>query len=54
MGRAVIAPLHCALVEVTDQIRLLPQSKLAHAYGEDAVHEATTAATVLTRNSVPR
>ncbi|GAB7126197.1 CTP synthase [Silvimonas sp. JCM 19000] len=39
VGRAVIAPLHCALVEVTDQIRLLPQSKLAHAYGEDAVHE---------------
>ncbi|KPC49570.1 CTP synthase C-terminal region-related (seleno)protein [Amantichitinum ursilacus] len=38
-GRAVIAPLHCALVEVTDQVRLLPGSRIADAYGEDAVHE---------------
>ncbi len=32
-ARAVIAPLACALVEVTNVLRLVPGSKLAAAYG---------------------
>lgn len=31
--RAVIAPLSCALVEVTDRVRLAPYTRIAEAYG---------------------
>ena len=31
--RAVIAPLSCGLVEVTDSVRLLPYTRIAEAYG---------------------
>jgi CTP synthase (UTP-ammonia lyase) len=37
-ARPVIVPLACALVEVTDKVRLLPGSRIAAAYG---VTEAT-------------
>ena len=38
-GRLVIAPLACALVEVTNTIRLAPGSRVARAYGAVEVSE---------------
>lgn len=37
--RAVVAPLACSLVEVTDTVRLLPGTRIAAAYGADEAHE---------------
>jgi len=36
-GRAVISPLQCGLVEVSRSVRLLPRSRLASAYGAEAI-----------------
>ena len=38
-SRAVIAPLECALVEVTGKVRLFPGSRIAAAYGVEAPAE---------------
>ncbi|MEX6503956.1 CTP synthase C-terminal region-related (seleno)protein [Pseudomonas zhanjiangensis] len=38
-ARAVISALHCALLEVSEPLRLLPGSRLASAYGSDAISE---------------
>lgn len=38
-GRAVIAELQCSLVEVTDEIELLPGTRIAAAYGTTAIRE---------------
>jgi CTP synthase (UTP-ammonia lyase) len=38
--RTVIAPLACALVEVTDTVRLSPGSRIAQAYACDEVSES--------------
>ncbi len=35
----LIAPLSCALVEVTDIIKLLPGTRFAHLYGKDEIQE---------------
>jgi len=37
--RAVIAPLSCALVEVTDSVRLTPYTRIAEAYGRRDLNE---------------
>lgn len=37
--RAVIALLECALVEASETVRLVPGSRIAHAYGSTAAHE---------------
>lgn len=37
--RAVISPLSCALVEVSDSVRLLPYTRIAEAYGLLDLHE---------------
>jgi CTP synthase (UTP-ammonia lyase) len=37
--RPVISPLHCALVETADTIRLQPGSRLALAYGRSEIEE---------------
>ena len=37
--RAVIAPLACALVETTDEVRLFPGTRIAAAYGATRIHE---------------
>lgn len=37
--RAVISPLACSLVEVSDEVRLVPGSRLADAYGCDTARE---------------
>jgi len=38
-GRAVIVPLACSLVEQSGGIRLLPDSKIAEAYGSESITE---------------
>lgn len=38
-GRKVIAPLSCALVEVRDSIRLVPETRIARAYGAQVAEE---------------
>jgi CTP synthase (UTP-ammonia lyase) len=38
-NRTVIAPLACALVEVSDQIQLLPNTRLAAAYQRETICE---------------
>jgi CTP synthase (UTP-ammonia lyase) len=38
-ARAVIALLECALVEASETVRLLPGSRIAHAYGDDSARE---------------
>lgn len=37
--RAVISPLQCALVEVQDSVRLLPETRIARAYGRSQTTE---------------
>ncbi|RZA10062.1 MAG: hypothetical protein EOP02_35245, partial [Proteobacteria bacterium] len=37
--RAVITPLSCALVEASDTVRLLPNTRIAQAYGSLDIHE---------------
>lgn len=37
--RAVITPLSCALVEASDTVRLLPNTRIAQAYGNLDIHE---------------
>ena len=37
--RAVITPLDCSLVEVSDTVRLAPYTRIAQAYGSLAIHE---------------
>jgi len=38
-ARAVIAPLACSLVEASGAVRLLPGSRIAHAYGAESTVE---------------
>lgn len=38
-GRAVIAELQCSLVEVRDEVRLLPGTRIAAAYGREEIVE---------------
>jgi CTP synthase (UTP-ammonia lyase) len=35
----LIAPLSCALVEVSDTIKLIPGTRIAHLYGKDEIRE---------------
>ena len=37
--RSVITPLSCALVEASDTVRLLPNTRIAQAYGSLDIHE---------------
>ena len=37
--RAVITPLNCSLVEVSDTVRLAPYTRIAQAYGSLDIHE---------------
>lgn len=39
VGRTVIAPLQCALLGVAGRIHLLPETRLARAYGVDTAEE---------------
>lgn len=38
-SRVVISPLSCSLVEATDVVYLVPDSKIANAYGEEKIVE---------------